>query len=197
MEWPLSPVIANFFKEDFEKKVTHKPVCWYRYVDDTFVIWPHDQDKLLEFLNHLSRLYKKIQFTIETEKRQPPTIFGHRYIQENRRLAPLVTKYIKNPPILTSTSNRTHITILPKNNLSSHPWYTELKLSVTKTPFNKNLNSSPQFSRWMYTTNNKFDEPWNWQLRPPRMRINPPRPSTCHTHRLLIANSAEWWPSTT
>jgi len=39
---PLSPVIANFFMEDFEKNVleqaTHKPVCWFRYVDDTFVI---------------------------------------------------------------------------------------------------------------------------------------------------------------
>ena len=47
---PLSPVIANFFMEDFEKKTidqaTHKPVCWFRYVDDNFVIWPHGQEKL-------------------------------------------------------------------------------------------------------------------------------------------------------
>jgi hypothetical protein len=32
---PLSPVIANFFMEDFEKKAidqaTHKPVCCFRY----------------------------------------------------------------------------------------------------------------------------------------------------------------------
>jgi hypothetical protein len=69
---PLSPVTANFYMEDFEKKAieqaTHKPVCWYRYVDDTFVIWPHGQDKLQEFLNHLNGLHKKIQFTMETEK---------------------------------------------------------------------------------------------------------------------------------
>jgi retron-type reverse transcriptase len=47
---PLSPVIANFFMEDFEKKATEqvvlKPVCWFRYVDDTFIIWPHGQEKL-------------------------------------------------------------------------------------------------------------------------------------------------------
>jgi len=47
---PLSPVIANFFMEDFEKKAieqeTHKRVCWSRYVDGTFVIWPHGQEKL-------------------------------------------------------------------------------------------------------------------------------------------------------
>jgi retron-type reverse transcriptase len=42
---PLSPVIANFFMEDLEERAlnqaTHKPTCWYRYVDDIFAIWPH------------------------------------------------------------------------------------------------------------------------------------------------------------
>jgi hypothetical protein len=69
---PLSPVIANFYMEEFEKKAieqaTHKPTCWYRYVDDTFVIWPHGQDKLQEFLHHINGLHKKIQFTMEIEK---------------------------------------------------------------------------------------------------------------------------------
>ena len=76
---PLSLVIANFFMEDHEKKATeqaiHKPVCWFRYVDDTFVIWPHGQEKLTEFLNHLNGLHNKIQFTME--KRRPPSIPGH------------------------------------------------------------------------------------------------------------------------
>jgi hypothetical protein len=76
---PLSPVIANFFMEDHEKKpteqTTHKPVRWFRYVDDTFVIWPHGQEKLTEFLNHLNGLHNKIQFTME--KRRPPSIPGH------------------------------------------------------------------------------------------------------------------------
>jgi hypothetical protein len=40
--------------EDFEMKATelktHKPTCWFIYVDDTFVIWPHGQEKLAEFL---------------------------------------------------------------------------------------------------------------------------------------------------
>ena len=69
---PLSPVIANFFMEDFEMKAieqtTHKPVCWFRYVDDTFVIWPHGQEKLEDFLNHLNGLHNKIQFTMEKEE---------------------------------------------------------------------------------------------------------------------------------
>jgi hypothetical protein len=72
MDSPLSPVIANFFMEDFEKKAieqaAHTPICWFRYVDDTFVIWPHGQEKLTELLNHLNGLHNNIQFAIEKEE---------------------------------------------------------------------------------------------------------------------------------
>jgi hypothetical protein len=68
---PLSLVIVNFFMENSEKKaieqVTHKPVCWFIYVHDTFIIWPHGQEKLKEFLGHLNGLHNKIQFTGEKE----------------------------------------------------------------------------------------------------------------------------------
>jgi len=69
---PLSPVIANFFMEDFEERAlnqaTFKPTCWYRYVDDTFVIWPHGKASLTIFLEHLNGLHKNIQFTMEVEE---------------------------------------------------------------------------------------------------------------------------------
>jgi hypothetical protein len=61
--------------EDHEKKAreqaTHKPVCWFRYVDDTFVIWPQGQEKLTEFLNRLNGLHNKIQFTMEKKGHLP------------------------------------------------------------------------------------------------------------------------------
>jgi hypothetical protein len=68
----------------------HKPLCWFRYVDDTFVIWPHGPDKLREFLNHLNNVHQRIQFTMETESeghvpfpdidiyRRPDGFLGHR-----------------------------------------------------------------------------------------------------------------------
>jgi hypothetical protein len=66
------PVIADFFVEDFEAKAiqlaANKPTCWFRHVDDTFVIWPHGIDKLRNFLTHLNSINKNIQFTMETEE---------------------------------------------------------------------------------------------------------------------------------
>jgi hypothetical protein len=44
-----------------ERQLTaHKPLCWFHYVDDTFLIWSYEPDRLRNF--HLN-----IQFTIEME----------------------------------------------------------------------------------------------------------------------------------
>jgi hypothetical protein len=67
---PLSLVIANFYMEVFEEMVLdrapHMPLCWFHYVDDTFVIWPHGPDRLRDFLDHLNSVHQSIQFTMET-----------------------------------------------------------------------------------------------------------------------------------
>ncbi|KAL0266587.1 UNVERIFIED_CONTAM: hypothetical protein PYX00_009089 [Menopon gallinae] len=68
---PLSPAIANFFMEYLEKTALEsaplKPSHWFRYVDDTFVIWPHGSETLPDFLNHLNSIHPDIQFTLELE----------------------------------------------------------------------------------------------------------------------------------
>ena len=50
---PLSPIFANIFMEEFEQKALSlaqlKPKIWWRYVDDTFVVFPHGDDKLKSF----------------------------------------------------------------------------------------------------------------------------------------------------
>ncbi|XP_018355594.1 PREDICTED: uncharacterized protein LOC108756348 [Trachymyrmex septentrionalis] len=47
---PISSVIANIFMEHFAKealkKTSKKPEVWFRYVDDTFVIWKHGRAEL-------------------------------------------------------------------------------------------------------------------------------------------------------
>lgn len=69
---PLSPVTSNIFMEHFETKALDtyplKPEAWFRYVDDTFVVWRHGRDELVNFLHHLNSQHESIQFTMEIEE---------------------------------------------------------------------------------------------------------------------------------
>ena len=55
---PLSPIVANIFMEKFKKKALEayplKPELWKRYVDDTNVLWPHGEQEINRFLEHLN-----------------------------------------------------------------------------------------------------------------------------------------------
>ena len=69
-----SPVITNTFTEDLETRalnsITQHPKMWVRYVDDTFVIWPHGDTALKNYHNYQNQ---SIRFTIkeETENKIP------------------------------------------------------------------------------------------------------------------------------
>jgi sugar phosphate isomerase/epimerase len=69
---PLAPVVANFYMEHFEQQAISmakkKPARWFRYVDDTFVVWTHGKDELQEFLKHLNNIHPNIMFTMEVEQ---------------------------------------------------------------------------------------------------------------------------------
>jgi hypothetical protein len=56
------------FEQQALSRAPRKPTHWYRYVDDTFVVWPHGEDELREFLDHLSSFHHNIKFTMEVEK---------------------------------------------------------------------------------------------------------------------------------
>ena len=42
-----------------------KPLVWWRYIDDIFMIWQHGEDKLKKFLKILNSCYPTIRFTAE------------------------------------------------------------------------------------------------------------------------------------
>ncbi|XP_038054619.1 uncharacterized protein LOC119726835 [Patiria miniata] len=69
---PLSPVLADIFMEEFESSslltADLRPSLWLRYVDDTFVVWPHGPDTLQDFLQYLNQQHTSISFTMEQEQ---------------------------------------------------------------------------------------------------------------------------------
>ena len=68
---PLSPVLANIYMEYFEEmalgSTSLKPSMWLGYVDDTFILWPH-QEHVQILLDHVNSNRPSIQFTMEKEQ---------------------------------------------------------------------------------------------------------------------------------
>ena len=60
----LSPVVANLFMESFKQTALttsdFSPKIWYRYVDDTSVLWEHGRERLDDFLEHINGLHNRI-----------------------------------------------------------------------------------------------------------------------------------------
>jgi hypothetical protein len=69
---PLSPAVVNFFMEEFEEKALStaplKPKHFFRYVDDTFIVWAHGHENLDNFLAHMNNQHPNIKFTMEKEE---------------------------------------------------------------------------------------------------------------------------------
>jgi hypothetical protein len=119
---PLSPVITNFYMEDFEERVLdlapHKPICWFCYVVGTFVIWPRGPDKLKDFLNYLNTIRQCINFTMETETE------GH--------LPFLDIDFYRSPGGSLGHTN-VYLNIHPTSKLYFPHWCTGLELYAIKT----------------------------------------------------------------
>ena len=75
--YPLSPVIANLFMEDFETKALSSSPnpfsIWLKFVSDTFVV--HKTEHTQQFLTHLNSLDPNIQLTTESLDQQGCLLF--------------------------------------------------------------------------------------------------------------------------
>jgi len=83
MGFPLPPpVIANFSVDDTEERAlaqaAHKPLSWFRYVDDNFVIWPLESEKLENFFFFWPSEWPAQEYTIHRgyRNRLPPQFSG-------------------------------------------------------------------------------------------------------------------------
>jgi len=191
----LSPVIANFYMEDFESRAIEqapfKPKCWYRYVDDTFVIWPHGLDKLQGFLDHLNSLQDKIQFTIETEKD------GHLPFLD-------IDIYRKIDGTLGHKVYRkqTHTNLYLQQSSHHHPAH---KQSVLTSLIHRarglcdeaSLPQELEILTSVFKNNGYKHRQKQRALLPRGSVIKNKEIPICHIRRPHLADSAECWPSTT
>ena len=64
---PVSPITCNMYMEHLEEKAIaetdHKPLWWFRYVDDTHTKLKRDHSE--EFTRHLNQIDPDIKFTTE------------------------------------------------------------------------------------------------------------------------------------
>ena len=66
----------NLFMESLEQQALStcelKPKIWLRYVDDTFVLWPHGDEALERFHNHINHQHPSIEFTRDRDLQRDP-----------------------------------------------------------------------------------------------------------------------------
>ena len=55
-------------EEKVLNKVKKQPNVWWRYIDDIFFIWEHDEESLKEFLNDINSFHSTIKFTADWSK---------------------------------------------------------------------------------------------------------------------------------
>lgn len=52
------------------RSASRKRFCWFRYLDDTFVVCSHGEVVMASFLTHLKNLHLRIQFTIHRKRKK-------------------------------------------------------------------------------------------------------------------------------
>ena len=71
---PLSPIVSNIFMENLEKDAIDsfplKPKWWLQFVDDVYSNWPHGEEALKEFIDHLNKQSDSMKFTTEREEKR-------------------------------------------------------------------------------------------------------------------------------
>ena len=65
----LPPAYENIFMSALEhtilSRASLKPSYYKRYIDDIFILWPHSEADLKQFLLHMNTFHPSIKFTSE------------------------------------------------------------------------------------------------------------------------------------
>ena len=99
MGTPFAPNYANVSMTKIENQILHNAghdktsLLWKRFIDDIFIIWPHSEVELLQFLNHINTVHPTIQFEMEHSKNQVHFLDTTIFINKEQKLES--TLYVK------------------------------------------------------------------------------------------------------
>ena len=62
---PYAILFMGYLQDKILNSLVKKPLVWWRYIDDIFMIWQHGEETLKEFLKILNGCYPTIKFTSE------------------------------------------------------------------------------------------------------------------------------------
>ena len=117
----MAPSYAKLVMGNFEQKAlaaaTHSPLIWWRYIDDIFLLWTHDEEKLNDFITYLNKLHPTIKFTSSFSYNEIPFLDVKVMLLDGRLETDLL-----NPLTNTSTSLNHPVTHLTLNNPFSLAW---------------------------------------------------------------------------
>ena len=123
------------FMKHFEsmaiEQAADKPSFWVHYMDDTFVIWPHDERKLEKFLELLSTQRDPIEFTTELES---DGVIPFLDINVRREKGRLRTVYTERRHTRTGTSTSTPTTTPRLRQVSSPAYATVQRRYMMRHP---------------------------------------------------------------
>ena len=66
---PYACIFMDQVETEFLETQKHKPLVWFRYIDDVFFIGTHGKQKLSLFLENLNKFCPNIKFSHETNKK--------------------------------------------------------------------------------------------------------------------------------
>lgn len=104
---PFSPVVVNFCIEKFEElaitSALLKPKCWFRYVENIFMVWSHGEEKLLNDSWHISSVFIHLKWTISWHSwvywffTRPMAASGTKYMETNTHQQVVFGQQIQTP----------------------------------------------------------------------------------------------------
>ena len=65
---PYACIFMDQVETEFLKTQKHKPLVWFRYIDDVFFIWAHGKEMLSLFLENLNNFHCNIEFCHDVNK---------------------------------------------------------------------------------------------------------------------------------